>query len=457
MNETADAIRLVAENEQLRTALENVLEENAKLLDERERLTRRVSQQARQLLEMAAKLAPQTEEASAAADERPLDLAQNEQQDEELRVALEEMQVLAEELEVANDALTEANRSLEHKVSERTAALAATNAALQESESRFRSLVQGIPQLVWRAIGEGSWTWCSTQWTDLTTLGVNESAGSGWLNAVHPDDRDAARHAWREAPLRGYLDLELRMFRAAEGRYGHYRTRALPRYDEAGDLIEWLGTCTDVDDMRRMQEHQKILVGELQHRTRNLIVVIQAIFQRTLRSSRTLREFETVALERLAALARTQSLLSRGDGVPLNLAHLLRDELSAHFKLDAQEDPARSVITGDETVALPPNVVQPLAMALHELATNAVKYGAFSLPAGRLEVTWVVEQTARHPRLLTIVWSERGVPTRADPQPKRGGGNGRHLIERALPYQTGGETQFRFAEDGLRCVMRLPV
>ncbi|GAB0119566.1 hypothetical protein Acid7E03_36380 [Acidisoma sp. 7E03] len=448
---------MIAENEQLRTALENVLEENAKLLDERQRLSRRVSQQARQLLEMAAKLAPQTENASAAADERLFDRVQNEQQEEELRVALEEMQVLAEELEVANDALTEANRSLEQKVSERTAALAATNTALQVSESRFRSLVQGIPQLVWRAAGQGLWTWCSTQWTDLTALDLSESAGEGWLNAVHLDDRDVARHAWREAPLRGYLDIELRMFRAAEGRYGHYRTRALPRYDEGGDLIEWLGTCTDVDDMRRMQEHQKILVGELQHRTRNLIAVIQAILQRTLRNSETLQEFEAAALERLAALARTQSLLSRADGAPLTLAHLLRDELSAHFKLDAQEDPARIVITGDETIALPPNVVQPLAMALHELATNAVKYGAFSFPAGRLEVRWVVEQTERHPRLLTISWSELGVPTRADPQPKRGGGNGRHLIERALPYQTGGETQFRLAEDGLRCVMRVPV
>ena len=102
---------------------------------------------------------------------------------------------------------------------------------------------------------------------------------------------------------------------------------------------------------------------------------------------------------------------------------------------------------------LPGPIVQPLALALHELSTNAVKYGAFAQPAGRLSVVWAVERRAGEPRLM-LDWRERGVSM---PEQPRRQGYGRELIERALPYQLRAETRLLFTPDGVHCTLGVPI
>jgi two-component system CheB/CheR fusion protein len=578
-----DARALLDENEQLRTSLENALEENAALADDRDRRLRRVAELARELQgthSAYARVRDAEEELTAegAAEVR------RSQTEEELRVAFEELQVLTEELEVANSTLHQTNQELDARVEERTRQIREANAALRSSEAsfrtisdlvpdllwradrrgeatwfnrrwfdltgqdaldaeglgwlevihpddraasrdsweramasgepyqrehrirdaegeyrwflvraealrdagrilhwfaagtdihdqrmateelrqselRFRTLAEGMPQLAWRAADGGAWTWCSPQWTDYTGQDAAAARGMGWLQAFHPDDREAARGGWAIAQDSGVLDIEGRILHAAEDRYRHFRTRALPVRDGQGRVLEWIGTSTDVDDLVRLQEQQSVLVSELQHRTRNLMAVVHAVTMRTLKGVTTLTDFRKCIDDRLQALARVQGLLSRREaGLRVPFDSLLREELSAHVPLDEQGNGDRVSVAGPHGVALRSAIVQTLALALHELATNAVKYGALATPQGQLRVEWGTRPRDGDQQTLWIDWRETGVTdiAGADARP-RGSGYGRELLERALPYQLGARTGYAFEPDGVHCTIEIEV
>ena len=217
-------------------------------------------------------------------------------------------------------------------------------------------------------------------------------------------------------------------------------------HDEQGRVRHWVAAQRDVTERRRMQARQAVLMAELQHRTRNLLAVVGAIANRTLGRNPALAEYSA----RLAALGRVQGLLSGSKqdwSVPV--AEIVRAELDAHGAgLDGQarvEGPA---------VELPGDQAQAVALALHELATNAAKYGALAQASGQLSVTWRVEQGDGGGRLV-IDWHESGVPMPSGPPAHRGYGT--ELITVALPYQLDAETALEFAPDGVRCRIALPI
>ncbi|WP_424134637.1 PAS domain S-box protein [Roseomonas chloroacetimidivorans] len=337
--------------------------------------------------------------------------------------------------------------SIQRDVTERRA----SGRALVAAEARQRALVEGIPQLVWRAADSGSWTWSSPQWSRYTGLSEEESQGQGWLAALHPDDREAALAAWAGAENGVPLDMETRIFRAAEGRYRWHRTRATPVSDESGRPMEWLGTSTDIDDLRRLQDQQGVLIAELQHRTRNLLGVVRSIAEQTIASNNSVAAFRKEFGERLEALSRVQGFLSRSAQEPITIGALIRAELAA---LGGEEFWSRITLDGPE-VPLRNSMVQILAMALHELATNARKYGALAVMHGRLTVTWRIQEGDG--RRLLLQWVERGVGRRAPDRESARRGYGRELIEKALPYQLGASTIYELDENGLRCIISAPV
>ena len=146
--------------------------------------------------------------------------------------------------------------------------------AVQQSELRFRTLAEHIPQLVWRSARLGHRTWPSPQWIEYTGQSAQESIGLGWLDAVHPQDRELTIEAWHEAERTGQLYVEHRTRRAADGEYRWFQTRATRLIDSETGESEWFGTSTDVHDMRRALERQKVLTRELHHRTRNLLGIV---------------------------------------------------------------------------------------------------------------------------------------------------------------------------------------
>ncbi|WP_062218731.1 PAS domain-containing protein [Aureimonas sp. D3] len=329
---------------------------------------------------------------------------------------------------------------------------------LRQNQRRLWTVIEGIPQLVWRSLDSGQWTWASPQWCDVTGQTLAQSQGYGWLDALHPEDRSRALAGWERADGSSHLDMETRLFHAGEGRYRWFQTRALPVRDEAGQIVEWLGTSTAIDDMRQLRERQQVLMAELQHRARNLIGVVRAIADRTADGSNGLPDFLARFRSRLAALARINSLLSRLDsGERVTFDILLRTELEARgFAEDGLSD--HILLAGPEGVCLRSASVQTFALAIHELTTNAVKYGALSGGAGRLNVTWRVHRSQAAPDRLHVEWSETGVADMPeDGAEAQGSGYGRTLIEKALPYQLGAITTYELRPDGVRCTIDLPL
>ncbi|RYY04733.1 MAG: PAS domain S-box protein, partial [Alphaproteobacteria bacterium] len=197
------------------------------------------------------------------------------------------------------------------------------------SERRTRALMDGIPQLLWRADRTTEWAWASPQWTAFTGQSAEESRDMGWLTVTHPDDRDAALAAWAVADIEDGFEVESRL-RCHDGTYRWFVTRAVPVRDESGEVVEWLGTANDIDALRQAQTRQTIMVAELQHRTRNLIAVVRALAEKTLDHSASLQDFEDRFSDRLAALGRVQGLLSHATaGRKVTLDELLHAELDA--------------------------------------------------------------------------------------------------------------------------------
>lgn len=323
-------------------------------------------------------------------------------------------------------------------------------AAVAAEKERFRTLSEGIPQLVWRAAEGGLWNWASPQWRDYTGQRQRDSQGLGWLAALHPEDREATLQAWQGAMQQGRLDVEHRLRRAGDGAWRWHQTRAAPlrglpsQAAPEGPIVEWLGSTTDIDDLKRLQGEQGVLVDELQHRTRNLLSVVRTMAHRSIPAQPGRDEYDA----RLAALSRLQAFLARSRAYAVPLLELVRAELQAV----GDGGPERIQIEGP-AVELAGGGVQPIALALHELATNAVKYGALSRPQGRLSVRWGLEARDQEP-ILRLRWRESGVPL--PPQPPLRRGYGSELIMRALPYQLQAETRLDFAADGVRCDIVLP-
>jgi PAS domain S-box-containing protein len=329
---------------------------------------------------------------------------------------------------------------------------------LVETEERFRLLAANIPQLVFISRPDGDRTWGSPQWIEFTGFSLARSVGFGWLDAVHPDDREETLRAWQDAQTTGEYYVQHRVLRSRDGEYRWHQTRArpltkAPGASGAGDLAEWVGTMTDVHDLVDMQNRQRVLMAELQHRTRNLLAVTQAIAQQTLQASDSLESFAEVFESRLQALSRVQALLAQVDQSVIDLRDLVTAELAAHADLD--DGVGQRVRVEGPSVPLPANSAQALGLALHELATNAVKYGALANDAGRLTVAWQLEGAAPA-RWVGLTWREEGVSLPPGEMPRRKG-YGRELIEEALPYQLGARTEFSFAPDGVRCAIKVPL
>src|SRR5579872_30628 len=336
-------------------------------------------------------------------------------------------------------------------------------AVLRESEERARVALEAGRMGTWRYdLASGAQQWDLRQYA-LFGLdpGVTPDRAL-FLSLVHPDDLElVAFDAAGLPPPGSFLDSEFRIVRP-DGETRWIAAHALARYDEDGKPVEMIGVNLDVTETKRAvealrdsEERLHVLVGELQHRTRNLIGVIRALADRTLRSSGALEDFKSKFQERLAALGRVQGLLSRvKDNERVTFDELLASELAA--QTSGGGDRGRVVLDGPKGVRLRTGTVQTFALALHELTTNAVKYGAFKQPHGRLKVSWRCELGKGGKPWLHVDWKESGVVMPAERR-AQGGGQGRELIEQALPYQFGALTRFALEEDGVRCTIALPM
>ncbi|TCF96652.1 chemotaxis protein CheR [Paraburkholderia strydomiana] len=230
----------------------------------------------------------------------------------------------------------------------------------------------------------------------------------------------------------------------SEDKTQHFLIRLAPYRDSDRRTAGVVITFMDVTGITRAQARQQVLIAELQHRTRNLLSVIQAIARETLGTGERVEAF----VARLAALGRLQALLGRASSNEVDLSEII--ELEVGTLGGSQE---QKVSISGPPVALRLESVQTVALAIHELATNAVKYGALKHAHGRLRLEWKV-RTEHDGKTLVLEWRESGL---TEPPDSSRRGYGRQLIEQALAFTLRARTELVFGDDGIVCRIELPL
>lgn len=320
-------------------------------------------------------------------------------------------------------------------------------AALRASEARFRAAVDAVDGILWTNNAVGEMTGEQPGWSALTGQTLAEYQGFGWAQAVHPDDAQPTIEAWNAAvAARGLFEFEHRV-RRHDGEWRHFSVRAAPVVDRADQIVEWVGVHTDISAKKDAEAHRALLMHELAHRAKNQLAVIQGVASQTARHAGSLDEFRQLFARRLQGMAISADLLiaQQWDGAPLG--DLVRRQLDP-FGTDG----GRLLCEGPD-IFLSSDAAESIGLALHELATNCVKYGAWSRPAGVVSVSWALEHDGAQPAHLRVRWTERGGPAVTPPTRE---GFGRRVIERMLAQKLGGTVEMSFDVQGVSWTLSAP-
>ena len=310
---------------------------------------------------------------------------------------------------------------------------------LRESEARFREMADNAPVMIWMTRPDGFCTYLSRSWYAFTGVAEGGGLGLGWLAAVHPDDRGPAGAEFEAANAgrRGFR-LEYRL-RRADGAWRWAIDAASPRFHPDGSFLGYIGSVLDITERREAEERTELLLREVNHRSKNMLGLVLAVARQTAARSRA--EFIERFAERIQALAASQDLLVGSSWRGIDVADLVRAQLG-HF---ADAIGTRIVLHGPP-VRLTASAGQTLGMALHELATNAGKYGALSDDAGRVEIAWRIAHGADGDRRFAMAWTERGGPPVRPPDRQ---GFGSSVIDGMLRPALGCGVWIDFAPEGL--------
>jgi PAS domain S-box-containing protein len=336
--------------------------------------------------------------------------------------------------------LEQLNRELESRVAERTAELESYAAMLLQSERR-RNLALAAGKM-------GSWDWdvvrgdCMWDEGHCDIFGVDAKdfkvTPERVRALVDPADWHRLSRAWSEGAMcsRSY-ETEFRV-RRPNGEVRWCFGTAAATVDESNRLVRISGVTRDITERKRAEERQSFLAREVDHRARNVLAVVQSILRLT--KSQNVDDYVAAVEGRIKALSHAHMLLSESRWEGADLGRLVTEELDPYGISDAVS------MDGPETI-LDPRRAQTLALAVHELATNAAKYGALSTSCGKVKLTWRIEESG-----LAIEWLESGGPEVHAPDTQ---GYGTRVIRASLE-QLGGRTVFDWQQTGLRCTLSLP-
>ena len=356
----------------------------------------------------------------------------------------------------------------------------ATEAALRESDARFRTIADTMPQIVWSALANGHHDYFNRRWYEVTGLPQGEGEGQGWATIVHPDDQAHTWERWRHSLQTGEpYEVEYRL-RLADGSWRWFLGRALPVRDRLGRTARWFGTCTDIQEMRRAAEEREMLSHELSHRIKNIFAVISSLTTLSARGHPEAARFAVELRGRIGALARAHEFArphsdaSRPVIGPTTLFAFLRDLLSAYANAPgaaevpasaAADAPANATAEAADRILIEGSdqtfddaAATPLALLFHELATNAAKYGALSVPGGRILLrVWTEEGTGAGPsreQRICVRWQEVGGPPVPGPPEREGFGS--RLATLSVEGQLGGKVVRHWHPEGLELEAWLP-
>lgn len=314
-----------------------------------------------------------------------------------------------------------------------------TQAALRASEQRLRLAVEGTGMATWDIdLASGRAVWSRHH---FLLLGYEpRPAGAAtlemWFSCLHPENRAAVEAEWARA--RREDDLFRASFRIRRVDDGAERWMdAYGRFLREGGAERFIGVLFDVTERKAAEERQKLLMREVDHRAKNVLAVVRSVLRLT-RAEDPKRYAEAVE-GRVSALARAHTLLADDFWSGAALRAVAEQELAAYRG-------GGRIWIGGPPARLVADAVQPLSMALHELATNAAKYGALSAPGGRVEVSWRLDSESGN---LLLRWAEHDGPPILAPPERRGFGS--TLVETVVRGQLGGRAELRWEPSGLIC------
>lgn len=328
------------------------------------------------------------------------------------------------------------------------------SAVLAASEARYRLAVESAKDYAIFTIDlAGRITGWNTGAENLLGWEEEEAIGRPVNVIFTPDDnREAiAETEMRLAVTEGRADDNRWHLRKDGGRFWA-NGLMMPMRDDAGGLTVFLKILRDLTAAQLANEHQQLLIHELNHRVKNTLATVQAFTTQSLRSATSLHDAREAITARLIALAKAQDVLTAEKWESADLSRIVDDALCLH-----NADRRRCRWQGD-AARLAPRTALALSMMLHELATNATKYGALSNDAGIVTVSWAVTDAARvsddsRPR-LTLRWQERDGPL-VRPPTRRGLGS--RMIERGLANELGGDVQILYEPAGVVCTVDMPL
>jgi PAS domain S-box-containing protein len=322
--------------------------------------------------------------------------------------------------------------------------------ALSVSEAKFRVLTDALPQMVWSTRPDGFHDYYNARWYEFTGTMHGSTHGDGWVDMFHVDDRDVAFAKWQHSIATGEnYEIEYRV-RHHSGEYRWTLGRALPVRDETGQILRWIGTCTDIHESKLIAERTELMSTELSHRIKNIFAVVAGLIGLSSPKDAPTAAFAKQLAGRISALgrahnfARPHSALSE-PGHNFGTLHGLLNEILKPYELEGM---ARYQIFGAD-VNVGERSATPVALVIHELATNAMKYGALATPDGRVQIETDIGESE-----VVISWNETGgLPVLSVPERS---GFGTQLSEIGITNQLGGQIQRYWNPTGLKVVMTVP-
>lgn len=318
---------------------------------------------------------------------------------------------------------------------------------------RFRSLLEALPVAIYTTDPAGRITYFNEAaaefWGQRPALGTSEWCGSWKLfwpdgSPLAHDDCPMAMALKENRPIRGMEAVAQR----PDGTQVPFIPYPTPLYDQNGRMVGAVNMLVDISERKRAEAEQAMLVREVHHRVRNTLAIAQAIVGSTAKTSDTIEGFKDALIGRISALARTHLLMSDATRTEVDFEVMLKNELDPF-----SDSSGMRVELSGPPVEITSRTAVPLGMALHELTTNAAKFGALSTLGGKVEVSWrvITEATKRH---LEFDWIESGGPAVTPPERK---GFGDQLLEVVLPRQVFATTSVEYRADGLRVRVKLPL
>ncbi len=340
------------------------------------------------------------------------------------------------------------NVELEQRVAKRTSELEASAARLHESEQRLRLASEAAGFGTYDLNAASHLMHCSPRLKDL--LGSNVDGDlelDNFLAMVHPNDRSAVRDAMGARPAESH-ELEFRVQHQGRGtRWLLDRGRSFTATgDPSGDITRVTGTILDITERKLTEQRQQLLMAELDHRVKNMLANVSAIARLSSRRAASVEAFVAALDGRIQAISKAHGLIRQRSWNGAELRELVTLLLSAF-----QSEVTGNIVVDGPDVQITPRAAQSIALVVHELATNAVKHGALSMPSGKVTMSW--SGIAAHPQAhLRLIWRETGGPEVSKPV-RSGFGL---TVLKSVASELGATIDSAFERQGLVCTIEGP-